>query len=187
MTPHVQHRLPIVSVFGSSRPKAGDEEYRIAFDVGTALAAAGFTICNGAYGGTMEATARGAKEVGGKTIGVTCEFFGRDANPFIDEAICVKTLSERLMKLIELGDAYIVLRGSTGTLLELAAVWEFINKKVIEKKPIIVVGDFWTPLIRVLNDELSFEGKENATKHVSVAKSPEECLGILTKALAHLK
>ena len=61
----------IVTVFGSSRPGEGDEEYLLAYEVGKNLALNGFTVCNGGYAGIMEASARGAKEAGGKTIGVT--------------------------------------------------------------------------------------------------------------------
>jgi len=82
----------------------------------------------------MEASARGAKEAGGKTIGVTFNIKGRAANSWIDEQIHVPALIDRMMKLVELGDAYVVLKGGTGTLLELAAVWEFINKGLLAEK-----------------------------------------------------
>ncbi len=112
-----------ITIFGSSRLKFGEEEFQTAYELGKQLAQSGFTICNGGYGGTMEASARGASEAGGKTIGVVCERFGTTANPFLEETIVTSTHSERLHKLIELGDAYVVLKGSTGTLLELALVW----------------------------------------------------------------
>lgn len=110
-----------VTIFGSSRPLPGSEEYRIAQETGAMLASGGFTICNGGYGGTMEAAARGAHEAGGHTVGVTAGIFDRRANKWIKEVVSTNTLVERLLKLIELGDAYVLLRGGTGTLLELAA------------------------------------------------------------------
>jgi uncharacterized protein (TIGR00725 family) len=61
----------IVSVFGGARPREGDAEYTVARALGSALAKKGLAVCTGGYGGTMEAVSRGAKDVGGKTYGVT--------------------------------------------------------------------------------------------------------------------
>jgi uncharacterized protein (TIGR00730 family) len=173
----------VVTIFGSSQPKQGDPDFQLAHRVGTLLARSGFTICNGGYGGTMEATARGAKEAGGSTIGVTMEFVKPQANQWIDKTIVVKTLVDRLMKLIELGDAYVVLRGGTGTLLELAAVWELMNKRVIKSRPVVVVGEFWNSTVETVKKELSLEGLEWSTKHVTTAKTPEECVRVLKELL----
>lgn len=167
---------PIVTIFGSSRPLPESEEYRIAFDTGKLLAGAGFAVCNGGYAGTMEAAARGAREAGGETIGVTSTIFGRSANRWIEKEITTATLVERLLKLIELGQAYVILRGGTGTLLELAAVWEFVNKGMMEKKPIVVVGPFWERVVGTLKDELLWEGEGDCTTHVSQVNTPNECV-----------
>ena len=175
-----------ITIFGSSRPKFGEEEYRTAFELGKLLAQSGFITCNGGYGGTMEATARGVSEAGGKTIGVVCERFGMLANPFTQETIITKTHSERLQKLIELGDAYVVLKGSTGTLVELALVWEYLNKSLMKEKPIIVVGEFWKPIVDTLAQELVFEGKELATKYVTLVQTTQNCLDILNRKF-HVK
>ena len=51
----------VITIFGSSRPVKGDEEYQLAYEVGKQLSLAGFTVCNGGFGGIMEASARGAK------------------------------------------------------------------------------------------------------------------------------
>jgi uncharacterized protein (TIGR00725 family) len=68
--------LETITVFGSSRPREGEALYREARALGAALAAKGFIVCTGGYGGTMEAVSRGAKEAGGQTLAVTAEFFG---------------------------------------------------------------------------------------------------------------
>ncbi|MDI6766198.1 MAG: LOG family protein [Bacteroidota bacterium] len=169
----------IITIFGSSKPLPGNSDYQTAYELGKLLAEAGFVICNGGYGGVMEASAHGAKDAGGKSIGIITEHFKRFANSNIDEVICVKTLIDRLLKLIELGDAYIVLKGSTGTLVELATVWEYMNKSVIKSKPIIIVGDFWSPVISTLKNELIHEGSEDVTKYVMTVGSPQECVELL--------
>lgn len=122
----------IITVFGSYEPGAGSAEYEQAYEVGYELAGAGFVVANGGYAGTMEASAKGAKEADGGTIGVTCRAFGRSkVNDYIDREIETANLQERLETLIELGSGYVVLPGGTGTLTELAYAWEMMNKGFI--------------------------------------------------------
>ena len=137
-----------ITIFGTGKAKPGDTAYVLAYQIGKLLAQAGFTIANGGYGGTMLAAAKGAAEAGGKTIGVTCSAFKNSiANECISREIVTGSLDERLDTLIKLGHAFVVLPGSTGTLLELAKVWELKNKGFLEEdKPIILVGRFWKPL-----------------------------------------
>jgi uncharacterized protein (TIGR00730 family) len=141
-----------VTIFGTRKASEGDELWQLARDIGKACAQAGFAIANGGYTGTMEAAARGALEAGGHTIGVTCSAFGDGGlNPFIRQEVRCPALPDRLAKLIELGDAYVVLRGGTGTLLELAEVWELTNKRFLSPaKPIIITPGFWKPLVEMM-------------------------------------
>ncbi len=174
----------IVTVFGSSRPRDGDPEYAVAYEVGRELARAGFTVCNGGYGGTMEASARGAKSAGGSTLGIVASVFAsRGANDWIDTTVSVNTLIERMMELVSRGNAYVILKGGTGTLLELAAVWEFMNKGLMKEKPIVVVGEFWNGVVHTLKEELAWEGLDNCTKYVTTVASPSECAAFITKQL----
>jgi predicted Rossmann-fold nucleotide-binding protein len=95
----------------------------------------------------MEAVSRGAKGAGGKTLAVTAKFFRAHANKWVDEEIRVDTWQDRLFELIRRGHAYVVCPGGTGTLVELSVVWEMINKGVMKKKPVVSLGDYWTPVI----------------------------------------
>ncbi len=173
----------VITVFGSSRPSPGSSEYELAREIGRQLALAGFRVCNGGYGGTMEAVARGARESGGTTIGVTTSFYSRSANRWVDEEIQVPSMNERLLKLVDIGDAYVVLKGGTGTLLELAAVWEMINKGVMGQKPIVVVGEFWKPIVDTVQRAIEEEGQEIRADIVRV-DTPEECAAFLRSRLA---
>ena len=145
----------VVAVFGSSRPDVGQADYEEARTLGEALAKRGLAVCTGGYGGTMEAASRGAKEAGGKTYGITAEFFGRKANVWVDVEVRKKTWDERLFSLIEMGDGFVACKGGTGTLVELAVVWEMLNKGVMAAKPLVVLGQFWRPILeRVREVEL---------------------------------
>ena len=169
-------RLKTVTVFGSGKVTAGDRVYQQAWELGRALARSDLMVCNGGYGGIMEASARGAKEAGGKTIGVTTKAFGCGANRWIDREICEETHAARLLKLIELGNAYVVMPGGTGTLVELATVWEYRNKGLMTQKPIHVLGDFWNPVIEHLNEILMQEGSLSAAQTVHRVGSIDECV-----------
>jgi len=182
---------PVITLFGSSRPQEGSEEYLLAEELGRRLAEAGFSICNGGYGGTMEAASRGAaeeKERAGRSgiriIGITCTVFGeRKPNPWIEENITTVSLFDRLQRLLSLGDAYVVLRGGTGTLLELALVWELINKRMVDRRPIVLLGSFWERLLETMKDEMEREGRPDPVLSTSVAPAPAECVQLLTSQL----
>lgn len=166
-----------IAIFGTGKARAGDSAYMLAEEVGRLLAEAGFTIANGGYGGTMEAAAKGAAEVGGKIIGVTCSAFkSNTANKYVSRTIVTASLNERLDTLIRLGQAYIVLPGGTGTLLELAKVWEFKNKGFLEKdKPIIFVGGFWKPLVDLVTTD-----DPNSSEHIKLADGPEQAARLIS-------
>src|SRR5216683_274633 len=176
----------IVTVFGSSRPREGDAEYDEARELGGALARSGFAVCSGGYGGVMAAVSRGAKEAGGKTYGVTAEFFSAKANPWIDEEVRVATWQDRLFELIRLGQGFVACKGGTGTLVELAVVWEMLNKSVMTRKPFAVLGNFWLPILdRVREVELGHPapwGEANG-RLVHVAATPGDAAEHLLKNL----
>jgi len=176
----------IITVFGSSRPQQGDADYSDARSLGGELARAGFAVCSGGYGGVMEAVSRGAKEAGGKTYGVTAEFFKPKANAWIDVEVQMKTWHERLFELIRLGDGFVACKGGTGTLVELAVVWEMVNKAVIEAKPFSVLGDFWMPVLdRVREVELGHPAAwgEANERIVHVAASSADAVSHLVERL----
>jgi uncharacterized protein (TIGR00730 family) len=173
-------RKKIVTIFGTSSAKDGDKIFNLAYELGWFLAEAGFTIANGGYGGTMLAAARGARQAGGKTIGVTCKAFGRKGpNEFIAEEIETDNLNQRIARLIELGDAYVVLPGSTGTLLELADIWELTNKGFVNPpKPIILLTDFFRPLLDIIAAD-----DKGSIEFITVVQTPAQVVKILKERI----
>jgi len=137
----------IITVFGSSHPQDGHEDYAEALELGRALAAAGFAVCTGGYGGVMEAVSRGASESGGHVLGVTSCFFRSRPNRWVKEETRMPTWHERLFELVRVGDGFVTCKGGTGTLVELAVVWEMLNKKAMQQRPLVVLGDFWQPIV----------------------------------------
>jgi uncharacterized protein (TIGR00730 family) len=176
----------IVTVFGSSRPREGEADYEEARALGRTLAENGFAVCSGGYGGVMAGVSRGAKEAGGKTYGVTAEFFSAKANPWIDVEVRLTTWQERLFELIRLASGFVACKGGTGTLVELAVVWEMLNKSVMTAKPFVALGDFWHPIIeRVREVETAHQapwGEANG-RLVHVAATPEDVARHLSENL----
>ena len=177
----------IISIFGSSRPRDGDGDYDQARALGRELAARGFRVCSGGYGGVMEAASRGAKESGGRTLAVTAKFFRSQANVWVDEVSSVATWQERLFELIRLGEGFVACKGGTGTLVELAVVWEMLNKGLIQGKPFVVLGDFWSPIIeRVREVEADHKSRwsEAVGRLVHVAATPADAAEHLLRKLS---
>jgi uncharacterized protein (TIGR00730 family) len=152
-------KIKSVCIFGSYKDLSPAEKSEIV-RLGKLLAEKGIEIISGGFGGTMEDISRGAKSAGGKTIGVTFYRWGtpkyRAANKYIDEEIIADNLWERIGIMLDKSDAFIVFPGGTGTLLELAAVMEHINKGLIDPKPIIAIGEFWKPVLQRLKNEPVF-------------------------------
>ncbi len=173
-----------VCVFGANDPAEGTSDYESAREVGRILAEMGYRVANGGYGGTMEASSRGAKEAGGATLGVTCSLWKSSPNPYVDEVIRTHKLNERIQTLIDLGSGgYVVLPGATGTLAELAWVWELACKGFLKLKPnlklelkpdtaappIVCLGEFWRPLV-----EMMASSRPKAAKFVTLIARPDE-------------
>jgi uncharacterized protein (TIGR00725 family) len=169
----------VISVFGSGRVRPGAPAYVLAEQAGRALAQAGFAVANGGYGGSMRASAQGAAGAGGTVIGVTCSAFRATANEYVTREIVTASLEERLGTLVRLGRAYLALPGGTGTLLEVAMVWELKNKGFLEAgRPIVLLGDFWRPLV-----EMVAADDPRCLKHVTFAAGPDEAVEMIRQAL----
>lgn len=170
----------IISVFGSYSPAPGEPLYDQAYRVGHALAAAGFVVCNGGYDGTMEASARGAKDAGGSTIGVTCCVFNDyrgvplKANRWIDQEICAESIFSRIDTMMQMSAGFVVLEGGTGTLSEFGIVWEYVCKGLISARPIFVLGDFWCPVVERVR-----QVRPKSCKHLYCVKGAAEVVNHL--------
>jgi uncharacterized protein (TIGR00725 family) len=177
----------IITAFGSSRPREGEADYEEARLLGHALAEKGFAVCSGGYGGVMAGVSRGAKEAGGETIGVTADFFKKaKVNAWIDVEVRKKTWQARLFELIRRGDGFVACKGGTGTLVEVAVVWEMLNKSVMESKPFVALGDFWRPILERVREVEAVHGApwgEANGRLVHVAATAEEAAEYLKERL----
>lgn len=170
-----------ITIFGSSIPKPKEEQYEFAYQLGAKLAEERFNICTGGYAGIMEAASKGAYDKGGLVYAVTVDQWNSKPNPYITIEIRGKTLFERIEKLIEMGDAYVVLQGGTGTFLELAAVWEFSNKKLQPEKPVVCYSAMWKEIVSIMNRQMNYEGRR--TDLVQIAENVDQIIELLKSKL----
>jgi uncharacterized protein (TIGR00730 family) len=171
----------IITVFGSSKPLEEEEEYQTAYHLGKELGERGYSVCTGGYQGIMDAVSRGAVEKGQEAIGITVKTFRAEKSSYLTREIECGNLLERLEKLIGLGDAYIILRGGTGTLVELSLVWEMINKRAMSLKPVVCHGNMWGNLIEIMDKRIEFEKRE--TGIVKSLLDIDECVSFIEERL----
>jgi uncharacterized protein (TIGR00725 family) len=136
-----------ITIFGGSKPTSGSLEYENAVRLGKMLGEAGHVVLTGGYMGTMEAVSRGAAEAGAHVIGVTCEEIERwrpvKPNAWVAEEICLPTLTQRIMTLIENAQVAFALPGGTGTLTEISLMWNLLLTKAISPRPLVLIGEGW--------------------------------------------
>ncbi len=185
----MSHEIKI-AVFGSSRPAEGSERYEEARAVGGALAREGWTVVTGGYRGVMEAASRGAKEAGGSTVGVTTAFFDRGSlkpNQWVGREIKTSTYAERLLKLTDISDGYVVMQGGSGTLTELFFSWELEKNTSIPPRPLVLYGDRWPRIIEFLAGELPGERSFSSYLHLlRYAANPAEVVHHIREGLIRL-
>jgi uncharacterized protein (TIGR00730 family) len=171
----------IITIFGSSKPINNEDQYLTAYHLGKQLALSGFDICTGGFSGIMEAASKGAVEGGAEAIGVTANLWSSRTNKYVTKEIVCDTLFERIDKLIELGEGFVVLQGGTGTLLELAAVWEYFNKDLLDSRPIACHSKIWKKIVSEMNEQMKLEGRN--FEMVKTFDSTEEIVNFLKENL----
>ncbi len=167
----------IVTIFGGSKCRESDHEYADALRVGKLLAEEGFTICTGGYSGVMEAASRGAHERGGRVIGITMNQFKSEPNRYLTEKFPSEHFYERLQRLIVQSVGYVALRGGMGTVTEISLVWNKMQTGVLERRPLVLLGDCWPPIVRGWQSHLAVSVSDVSL--LEFAKTPEDAVTII--------
>jgi len=149
-----------ITIFGSSIPKQGETEYETAYKLGALLAVKGFNVCTGGYQGIMDAVSKGAVEKGAEAIGITVNLWGAVPTKYLTKEVKCLTLFERITKLVETGDGYVILQGGTGTLLELSVLWELMNKNLSDTKPATCHSAMWKSIVEIMEKQIYREGRK---------------------------
>jgi hypothetical protein len=173
-----------IAVLGSSLPAEGEPAYDEARELGREIARRGARVVCGGYGGVMEAACRGASEAGGGSIGVVLAGHG-EPNRFVTETIVAADLSQRLRRLRDLSSAWIVLPRGLGTMLELVWIAESIVKGDTRPRPLVLLGDFWSPIAETALREASRpEGAATLRNSLRRCATPAEAVAAAATAAA---
>lgn len=169
----------IVTIFGGSRCGENSLEYQQAREVGARLAEAGFTICTGGYLGVMEAASRGAREKGGRVLGIVMNQFKSEPNRFLTDKVATNHFYERLQALITRSVGFIAIRGGMGTVTEISLVWNKLQTRVLEPRPLVLLGDCWRPVVKSWQENLVVS--DDDIKLLSFADTPEQAVQVIVE------
>ncbi|MBB5031443.1 LOG family protein [Prosthecobacter vanneervenii] len=136
---------PCITVFGSARFAEDHPYYKLARDMGAALARMGFTVMTGGGPGIMEAANRGAKDAGGRSVGCNIRLpFEQSHNPYLDRWVTMDHFFVRKTLLIKYSYGFIIMPGGFGTMDEMFEALTLIQTRKIKNFPIVIMGtDFW--------------------------------------------
>jgi uncharacterized protein (TIGR00730 family) len=147
---------PCVTVFGSARFHEDHPYYEMARAVGAEIAKLGFTVMTGGGPGIMEAANRGAKDVGGRSVG--CNIMlpqEQHENPYLDQMILFRYFFVRKVMLVKYSQAFIIMPGGYGTLDEAFEAMTLIQTGKVYNFPVIFMGvHYWTPLFDFLRNTM---------------------------------
>lgn len=181
--PNDGRMINTVSCLGFADAHEDEDLFKEAFAVGKALAEAGYVVANGGGPGVMKASTLGAKAGGGHVIGVTfypkdvALFEGRDRSNPIDEEIKGANYLERTLKLLEVGQAYVVFKGGTGTVSEFGMAWGLARLYFGHHKPLILYGKFWENIMAAFLANMRMRPEEFQVYRI--VNSPEEVIKTL--------
>lgn len=151
---------PSVSIFGSARTKPDHPYYQLTEDLAYKLSESGFSVVSGGGPGIMEAANKGAYRGKSKSVGLNILLpFEQTGNPYQDISLNYRHFFSRKVMFVKYASAYVVMPGGFGTLDELAEILTLIQTGKSRRFPIILmVSEFWQPLIEWFKNTLVIEG-----------------------------
>ncbi len=154
---------PCVTVFGSARFKEDHPYYKQARELSARIAELGFTIITGGGPGIMEAANRGAKDVGGRSVGCNIVLpIEQYPNRYLDKWVDIKYFFLRKVLLVKYSYAFIVMPGGYGTMDEFFESVTLVQTKKIKIFPIIIFDKQYHEHLLEHNQRMSEEGTISA-------------------------
>ena len=154
---------PCVTIFGSARFKEDHPYYEQARKLAGVIAKLGFTILTGGGPGIMEAANRGAKEVGGRSVGCNIVLpIEQHPNPYLDKWVNMKYFFVRKVLLVKYSYAFVVMPGGFGTMDEFFEAITLVQTKKIQQFPIIIFDKEFHKELLAHNERMMKEGTISA-------------------------
>ena len=175
----------IITIFGGSKCDENSEEYRQAKQLGEKLAEAGFTICTGGYLGVMEAASRGAREKGGKVFGIVMNQFKSEPNRYLTDKVASDHFYDRLQNLITRSVGFVALRGGMGTVTEISLVWNKMQTRVLDRRPLVLLGECWKEVVKSWQENLVVSDSD--ISFLDFAKNADEAAQLIVEKTKTVK
>lgn len=176
---------PGVAIFGSARTKPGDPYYKMAEQLGELVVKNGFSVITGGGPGIMEAANKGAKRLGGESIGLNIELpFEQKPNRYINTLLNFRYFFVRKVMMIKYSVAFVIMPGGFGTMDELFESLTLIQTNKIKPFPVIMVGShYWNGLLRWMDEKLVGTGNidRRDMKLLTIVDTPEEAMKAIMK------
>jgi predicted Rossmann-fold nucleotide-binding protein len=115
----------------------------------------------------MQAANEGAASVEAeardRSVGIRVELpFEQEVNPFVGQVYEHRTFFSRLHHFMIVSDAFVVVPGGIGTLLEMSLAWQLLQVRKLYNTPLILVGEMWKELVEWGRRAMLREGLELA-------------------------
>jgi uncharacterized protein (TIGR00730 family) len=145
---------PCVTIFGSARFTPDHPSYKQTERIAARISQLGFTIMTGGGPGIMEAANKGAKSVGGKSVGCNIILpFEQKPNSYLDKHVNMKYFFTRKKMLIKYSYAFVVMPGGFGTMDEFFEAMTLIQTGKLKNFPVIIFDSkFHKNLIEYIED-----------------------------------
>ena len=185
----IKHKKFRVTVFGSSRMKKNDKNYKEVYNLAKSIGERGLDIVTGGGPGIMEAASRGHQDGSKKTkahsIGLSIKLpHEQGTNSAVQIEKKFDRFSQRLDNFVLLSNAVVVAPGGVGTMLELLYIWQLVQTNKMHHTPIILMGDMWNDFMKWLKKEplkKKFFDKKDL-KLLFHAKSNKKAIEIIDRA-----
>ena len=147
-----QRRRYRVTIFGSARTDPDHWVYAAVRDLAAELTRLGCDIITGGGPGLMKAANEGAKTAGSDTdrssVGIRVSLpFEQDVNPFVSQVFEHRTFFSRLHHFVLVSDAFVVVPGGIGTVLETMMIWQLLQVRKLHETPLVLIGAMWEELV----------------------------------------
>jgi uncharacterized protein (TIGR00730 family) len=141
-----------VTIFGSARVQPDHWVYAEVRRVAASLAEMGCDIITGGGPGLMQAANEGARSANAaervQSMGIRVELpFEQEVNPFVEQNFEHQNFFSRLHHFVLVSDAFIVVPGGIGTVLESMMIWQLLQVQHLHDTPLIFTGSMWGDLV----------------------------------------